>query len=55
MNKNIQKNLTIILLLVIVIGLSIYIVKDYISNKDKIKLEKPIVDTFIYDFRDGYD
>ena len=55
MNKKMEKNLIICLLIIIVIGLAIYAVKDYIDNKDNSKLEKPITDTFLYDFRDGYD
>ena len=55
MNKKMEKNLIICLLIIIVIGLAIYAVKDYVDNKDNSKLEKPITDTFLYDFRDGYD
>ena len=55
MNKKMEKNLIICLLIIIVIGLAIYAVRDYVDNKDNSKLEKPITDTFLYDFRDGYD
>jgi hypothetical protein len=56
MSKNMKKNLTILLLFVAVIGLATYLVKDYLNkDKNKSKLEQPIVDTFLYDFRDGYD
>lgn len=54
MSKNMKKNLIIILLLIIVVGLSTYVVKDYLNNNNT-KLEQPIIDTFLYDFRDGYD
>ena len=49
-----KKNITIILLIIIIIGLAGYAIKD-LTNENKTHVEKPIVDTFLYDFRDGYD
>ena len=54
--KNIIKYISIVLLIIIVIVLTIYVAKYYLEKNDKkSKLEIPIVDTFLYDFRDGYD
>jgi hypothetical protein len=51
-----KKNITIILMLIVVISLSIYMIKNNSSNDNKkSNLEMPLVDTFLYDFRDGYD
>lgn len=49
-----KKNIIIILLLIIAICLGTYTVKDFFNNK-KSHVEKPIVDTFQYEYRNGFD
>jgi hypothetical protein len=49
-----KKNLIIFILLILVISLGIFTVKELLNDNKK-HVEKSIVDTFLYDFRDGYD
>jgi hypothetical protein len=49
-----KKNITILLLTVVVIVLAVYVCKEFFKD-NKVHVEKTIIDTFLYDFRNGYD